>query len=437
MWIYYLKLAWLSIKKNLFLSALMVLAIAVGIATCLTTFTMYSVISGNPMVQKNETVFAVQLDSWDPNIAYWTGNSVPFQLTYRDATAILASDIPDKKVAMLKAGMSIQDAEMSVDTLVETTRMTTRDFFGMFDVDFVYGGPWLEKDDTDINNVIVINEAINNRIFQGKNSVGNPVLVEGELFTVTGVVSDNWRLVPKVYDLNNGPFDGTPSMYVPFSLVSKRQYNGWGNYNGWSPEEYASYQEFLQGEVVWIQSWVELRSAGQKQEFSQFLESYILEQKEQGRFQRPLKYVLSTPKEWLAINKAVSNDDRILVGLSIAFLLVCLVNTVVMLLAKFLRKMPEAGIRRALGATRQAIFGQHILESLAIGVAGGLLGLIFSWFGLAGVREIYAPYTYVAVMSGFTIGASLLLAVGTSLFSGVLPAWHISLAPPAKYLKAQ
>lgn len=437
MWTYYLKLSWLSIKKTPVLSALMVLTVAVGIGTCLTTLTMYSVISGNPMAHKNDRLFAVQLDAWDPDDEYAGGNHVPPQLTYQDAMAIYESRIPDKTVIMRKSGLTVQKTDMSGTPSTHKTRMTTRDFFSMFDVVFVYGGPW--DDDADLNRgkVVVINETVNNQLFEGKDSVGEPLLLEGELFTVVGVVDDDWALVPKVYDLNNGPFDTSAHIYVPFSNVANREYQTWGNMNNWSAAPINSYREFLASESIWIQAWVELSSPEQQREFARFLEGYIKQQKQNGRFQRPLKYALSTPGEWLAINETVSSDNRVLVGLSLAFLLVCLVNTVVMLLAKFLRKAPEAGIRRALGASRRAIFSQHVFEALAIGVAGGLLGLVFSWFGLAGVRDLFGNYDKVAVMNLYTVAMSLSLAVIASLVSGALPAWRVSSTQPAKYLNTQ
>lgn len=437
MWIYYLKLAWLSIKKTPVLSSLMVMATAVGIAACLTIFTMYSVIAGNPLAEKNDQIFAIQLDSWSPDRAHWSPNEMPYQLTYKDAVAMWESDDYDKATIMTKSGLTVQKADMTGMPSAKLTRLTTSDFFSMFNAKFTYGAPWDRDADIDAAKVVVINETINNLIFDGTNSVGEPILLEGEIFTVTGVVSDNWILTPKVHDLNNGAFNEAEHIYIPFSHLAITEHPRWGNNNGWDRSIIRSYQQRLNSEQVWIQAWVELNSARKKQDFSQFIEGYITQQKQRGRFQRPLKYKLNTPEEWLTLYRVVSNDDRVLVGLSIAFLLVCLVNTIVMLLAKFLRKAPEAGVRRALGASKSAIFWQHIFESLTIGIAGGLLGLLFSWAGLAGIREIYGQYSNVAVMNTFTVVAALSLAFLSSFFSGALPAWRISHTQPASYLKTQ
>ena len=64
-----------------------------------------------------------------------------------------------------------------------------------------------------------------------------------------------------------------------------------------------------------------------------------------------------------------------LVGLAFAFLAVCLLNTVGLLLAKFLNNAPITGVRRALGASRKQIFLQHLVEVGVISSIGALLGL--------------------------------------------------------------
>src|SRR5690606_9219429 len=106
------------------------------------------------------------------------------------------------------------------------------------------------------------------------------------------------------------------------------------------------------------------------------------------------------------------------------------------LLAKFLRKAPEAGLRRALGASRNAIFIQHISEASVICLVGAALGLLLSWLGLTGIRWLYDDYQDVAVMQWSTVLAALLLAFMSSLLSGLLPAWQIAKAAPSRYLKA-
>jgi len=437
MWKYYLRLSLHSLRKTPILSLLMVIAIATGIAANLTILTMHSVVSSNPVAHKNDRVFAVQLNAWDPDREYFALNAIPPQVTYQDAKALYDANTADEVVVMRKAGVTLQLPASTEIPSAYATRMTTRDFFSMFDVQFIYGGPWSKNADDSPENVVVLSEGMNNKFFKGANSVGQTILMDGELFTVVGVVSERWQLVPNVYDLNNLPFEAAADAYIPFFFSAAKSYQGWGNFQNWSDQNIRNHQDFLQSETIWIQAWVSLNSAEKRQEFTQFLENYISTQKEQGRFKRSPGYQLNTPQEWLKINNVVSKDNKQLLMISFVFLMICLVNSTVLMLAKFLRKAPEAGIRRALGASRYAIFFQHLTEAFIVGAAGALLGLLMSLGGLAAVSALYSNYENVAVFNGVTVAAAILLALVATLCSGFLPAWRISHAAPAKYLKTQ
>jgi putative ABC transport system permease protein len=437
MWQYYLRLSLQSLRKTPILSLLMVLAIATGIAANLTILTMHSVVSSNPLAHKNERLFAVQLDTWNPEQEYFALNNIPPQVTYQDAKALYNSQVADEIVIMRKAGIIIQPPESTEMPSAYNTRMTTRDFFSMFDVQFIYGGAWSKNADESSERVVVISEGLNNKFFKGENSLGKVILLDGEMFSVVGVVSEKWQMVPNVYDLNNLPFEAAPDAYIPFFLSAAKSYQAWGNVQSWLDEKIRSHEDFLQSETIWMQAWVGLNSAEKQQEFTQFVENYISTQRAQGRFKRSPGYQLNSPQEWLNINNVVSKDNKQLLMLSFVFLLICLVNSTVLMLAKFLRNAPEAGIRRALGASRYSIFFQHLTEAFIVGAAGALLGLFLSLGGLAAVRSLYSNYENVAVFNSVTVAAAILLALVATLCSGFLPAWRVSHAAPAKYLKSQ
>ncbi|MEN0039097.1 MAG: ABC transporter permease, partial [Cellvibrio sp.] len=129
MWKYYFRLSLHSLRKTPALSLLMVLAIATGIAANLTILTMHSVVSSNPMAHKNDQIFAVQLNAWDPEREYFALNAIPPQVTYQDAKALYDAHVADEVVVMRKAGATIQHPESTEIPSAYHTRMTTRDFF--------------------------------------------------------------------------------------------------------------------------------------------------------------------------------------------------------------------------------------------------------------------------------------------------------------------
>ena len=119
------------------------------------------------------------------------------------------------------------------------------------------------------------------------------------------------------------------------------------------------------------------------------------------------------------------------------FLVICLLNTVGVMLAKFINRAPLVGVRRALGASRRDVIQQHAVEVLLIGVAGGIVGLGLAWIGLIAVRSWYDDYEYLARLDPFMVLTAVMLAIVAALIAGLYPKWRISHIQPAIHLKTQ
>jgi putative ABC transport system permease protein len=441
MFSYHLRLALKSLRRTPVVSGLMIGAIALGVGVCITTLTVYRLMSGNPIAHRNDVLYAVTLDGWDPSQPFYRNTKRPElpppELTYMDAAALLQSDIPTRRVAMRKAAVIVERADVrSVQPFQAVARLTTSDFFPMFDVPFRYGGTWDKGADEAAQSVVVLSQQTNQKVFGGRDSVGQTLRLNGQDYKVVGVLAD-WTPAPKFYDLNNGPFDDPEELFMPYAIGAALQLASAGNVNCWGDKPLNSFQEFLNSECVWIQFWVELRSREQRDNFQSFIDNYAREQKKLGRFPRPLRNQLQHPDEWLKVNRVVGDDNRVLVGLSFMFLAVCLLNMIGLLLAKFLGAAPLVGLRRALGASRATIFRQHLVEVGVIGISGGLLAVAVAALGLFGVRQLYVNY-YELTRLDITMGLiSLVIALVSGLLAGLYPTWRICRVQPATYLKTQ
>jgi putative ABC transport system permease protein len=435
---YHLRLALKSLRRNPVLSALMIGAIALGVGICITTLTVYRLMSGNPVAHRNDVLYAVTLDSWDVNEPADEDHPElpPPQVTYNDAMAMLASDIPTRKVVMRKAPLVIESDRQDMKPYLTVSRLTTHDFFAMFDVPFRFGGAWDAAADRAAQPVAVLSSETNTKVFGGTDSVGKTIKLNGREYQVVGVLAD-WTPTPKFYDLNNGEFDEIEEAFIPFSIGTQLQLQTAGNTNCWARQPISSYQDFLNSECVWMQFWVELPSRTQVEQFQSFIDNYVREQKKLGRFQRPLNNKLRHPDEWLQINEVVADDNRVLVGLSFMFLAVCLLNMIGLLLAKFLGAAPLAGLRRALGASRGKIFQQHLVEAGVIGLGGGVLGILVAALGLLGVRKLYENYDALTRLDLTMVAATLAIAVISGIIAGLYPTWRVCRVQPATYLKTQ
>ncbi|KAF1704418.1 ABC transporter permease [Pseudoxanthomonas suwonensis] len=433
MFAYYFNLALRSFRRDKALTMLMVLAIALGIGACMTTLTVFHVLSGDPIPSKSSRLFYVQLDAAAMQ-GYEPGDEPQEQVTRLDAETLLREKRGDRQAMMTGGSVVVTPDREGVVPFNAGARFTSADFFPMFDVPMLYGRGWSANEDEARARVAVISSALNERVFGGGDSVGKQLRLDQGDFTVVGVVGD-WRPVPRFYDMNSDRYGKLEDVFVPFqtAVAMKMDRSGsmdcWGSSNG---DEMG-----LGAPCVWIQYWVELADPSRVSEYRNYLANYSDQQRAAGRFERPTNVRLRSVMEWLEFKRVVPNDVVMQLWLGLGFLLVCLVNTVGLLLAKFLRRGSEIGVRRALGASRQAIFSQCLVEAGTVGLVGGILGLGLSLLGLWAVRQQPASYAELAHLDLRMLVFTFVLAIAASVLAGLLPAWRAMQVTPAIQLKSQ
>ena len=438
MFSYYLDLALRSFRRSPALTALMVLAIALGIGASMTTLTVYHVLSADPIPGKSDRLFYVQLDAQASGSAP-LGSEPPLQLSRFDAEAMLRDKRGLRQAMMTGGNVAVQPAQQpqqgDIKPFFATARYTSADFFPMFDTPFRYGRAWSTEDDAASARVAVISESLNQRLFGGADSTGKTLNVGGHDLRIIGVL-DRWRPIPHFYDLIGGRYADTEQLFVPFTTALQQQLRIVGSLSCWGSGNTVD-RRAVNAPCAWIQYWVELASAADAASYKQYLVNHSDQQRAAGRYQRPTNVRLRNVTEWLEFRKVVPSDVRLQMWLAFGFLAVCLTNTIGLLLAKCLRRASEIGVRRALGATKQAIFAQFLVEAGAIGVVGGVLGLGLALLGLWGVRQNPASYAQLAQIDAPMLFITLLSALLASLLAGLLPAWRACQVTPALQLKSQ
>ncbi|MBL8297178.1 MAG: ABC transporter permease [Rhodanobacteraceae bacterium] len=435
MFAYYLQLGLHSLRRNPLLTALMVFGIALGIGTSMTSLSVFYLMGSDPIPWKSDKLFAVQLDNWSAEQPYRTPNEPPDQITYLEAKALMEAGKADLQTAMYKVGWPVQPENPEVKPFGSLGRATYKDFFALFEPPFKYGAAWDAAQDAEHARVVVLSKEINEKLFGGQDSTGKHVRLNEVDYRVVGVL-DSWRPRVKYYDLTNGAFQDLDEFYIPFTVAIELETRPSGNNSCWSNTK-PGWDGYLASDCVWIQFWAQLNSPAREAEYLAFLNNYVNEQKKLGRFPRPLNNRLSDVNEWIKSQGVVSRDAQIQVGLSFAFLVVCLVNTIGLLLAKFMRKSSEIGLRRALGATRRQLFTQHLIEAGVIGISGGLIGLVLTWLGLMAVRGLYADLNNVARLDWVMVLTAVALSIFAAVLAGLFPTWRACQITPAVQLKTQ
>ena len=437
MFAHYLDLSWRSLKRTPLVSILMIAAIAIGIGITMTSLSVYHMMSMDPIPNKSSRLFHLQMNTMNEGQTWNTEDNLSFQLTYKDAMYLYNADLPYRMTASMRTGFSVHMNSAETKPFLQSARVVGTDFFAMHEREFLYGGTWSLAQEQSATPLLVISESMNQRLFGGENSVGQQVFLDDIGYQVVGVL-EQWDSPIKYYDLNNGAFNSVEELFIPLSMIKAQELGSWGNTNGWKFENIITYQDRLQSEQFWIQFWVELNTPEEYQDFAQFIESYLAEQANSGRFDRETpQFALRDVNQWLEYNSVVSEDNRVLVGLSFMFLIVCLANILGLLLGKFLKRAPEVGVRRALGANKRQIFAQHLVEVSMLGFIGGLLGIGIAQLGLWGVRATYSYYSALATMDASMLLAAPAIAIVACVVAGLYPAWLVCRTTPAIYLKTQ
>jgi putative ABC transport system permease protein len=122
------------------------------------------------------------------------------------------------------------------------------------------------------------------------------------------------------------------------------------------------------------------------------------------------------------------------VGIVSVFMVVGGVVIMNIMLAVVTERTREIGVRKSVGARRQDILNQFLVESSMLAGCGGLIGVAISWIVALLVRN-FTPVPMVLPLNAVVLGVVLSAAVG--LFFGIYPARRAARLDPIVALRAE
>jgi putative ABC transport system permease protein len=432
--LYYIRLGLKSLRRNAVLTIFMMVSIGFGVAASITSYAVLKVTSTNPIPQKSNQLFAVQIDN--------TGRNNNFRgeprdsLSYMDAIALIDAKKAEHQTALYPVELSVIPNDIAGFPFGVRAYAVYNSAFQMFDIPFIYGHGWSASEDQDRAPVAVISRSVNEKLFNGENSVGRTIRLDGRSYAIVGVM-DRWEPQPLYIDPANSPGFGDPiQLFIPFTYAINIRLPTAGNVscdkdpgNGW--------EAWLSSECTWVLYFAELSNEKAAQRYHDFLLNYAADQHRTGRFNWPANVRMRNVEEWLAYHDVVPPEANLSLMVSLGILISCIVNTSGLLLAKFLRRSPEIGIRRALGASRGAVYAQFLVEAITVGFGGGIIGLVLIIaiihflvglvFDPAIARLVYASSAIVA--------ATLLAAILATVLAALFPVWQAARVEPTLHLK--
>ncbi|MGH8145287.1 MAG: ABC transporter permease [Rhodanobacteraceae bacterium] len=427
---YYLELAIRGLARSKALTALVVLTIGVGIGASMTMITVLHVMSGDPLPERSAKLFYPHFEPGPPSFAQFKPGK---DFTWMDANNLLHAHRAVRQ-AMMAGGRVAVTPGNNVKPFFSSGHYVSADFFAMFGAPFAAGAGWSAQTDEDRARVVVLNGELARKLFGSATAaIGKSIDLQHREFQVTGVLR-NWHPEPLFYGGSSGAraFKSEDSFFLPLNTAMSLKLPIAGGMACWGHD-----CDRTGDQVTWLQFWVELDTGPQAASYRHFLYGYWRDQEAHGRFTRDEPPELYSLKQRLRVLRLIPADVHLQLWLASGFLCVCLFNTVGLMLAKFLRRRGEISVRRAMGATRRNIFLQLGTEAAILGLTGGALGLLFTWFGLWLVRQRPDAYAKLAHLDPVMVLGTFLLAVIASVLAGLLPAWRACQIPPALQLKVQ
>lgn len=439
---FHLKLALLSLRRTPWTSLICVLTIGLGVGVSTSMTAIHHIFSRNPLPEKSDVLFNVRVDTWDPNTEFFDVDpgEPPKSVTYMDMAGMMRSEIPKYDTGVANASVYVFPDDGKNETYQTTVQLCHAGFFPMFNVPFEYGNGWTEEMQTEKEPVAIISQRANDKLFGGENSVGEQVRLGTRRFTIVGVLEE-WRPVPKFYDPVNSFSGDVREFFIPFDFIREQDIglSITGNTDGWGDGSFDGDELFTASEYYWIQYWVEVEPQRQA-EYVAWVDDYTRELKTLGRHPRELNNRVSPMMEWIDQRNRAGSTTSVIMIISFLFLGICSLNLLGLLLGKFLAKSALIGVHRALGASRAAVFFQHILECELVGVIGGGAGIVLAIQALKLLDRVLpnsATTSSFLKLDGTMALVAVVLSLAAGLIAGLYPAWRACRIAPAMQLKLQ
>jgi len=436
---YYVVLALRSSARSKALTALVILLLAFGVSACMVSYAVFRATTSDPLPAKSSHLYVPLIDNVGPS--YDEHGEPHWSLSYMDAMALWRARKASRLTLLYAATWQVESDNPLIPAMSLGGDAVTADFFSMFNVPFRFGGGWTRDDEAQHATVAVISRHLNETLFGGQNSVGQKIRLDGQLFRVGGVLED-WNPRPRFFDAGSHGtvynFDDAGDIYIPFTRATDMKKNSLVVFcptASWQSDK-SHWDAYLHSECDRIDAWVELATPADADRYREYLRNYAAEQQHLGRFSWAPSIRLRNLTDWMTYQGVTPPASTLSMLVSASFLLIILVNVVGLMLARFMRRATEIGIRRALGASRLAIYGQFLTEAATMGFVGGLLGVALTLLGVWGAGGLFEPNIARLVHADTSlIALTLLLAMAATVVSALYPTWRAAQTQPAWQIK--
>ncbi|MGB8010277.1 MAG: ABC transporter permease [Terriglobales bacterium] len=301
--------------------------------------------------------------------------------------------------SVLNASGHVRYAEHSInDTWV---RGMTPSMATVLDLNLTEGRMLNDTDEDNRSNVVVIGTDVVENLFPNQDPLGQELRIDGQLYRVIGVGEKQGKTLGQSLD---------NYVAIPISAYLK---------------QYGSHTS--------------IRISGKAHGVGSQLNAAIDEVRVVLRARRhdapgqPDSFVAETNDNFLSLWKSLTQTLFISIT-AIAAIALVVGGIVIMniMLVSVTERTREIGIRKAMGARRQDVLMQFLIESATVALLGGCMGVVF---GITFAKTITALIGMPSAVRLWAVLAALAVATSVGLFFGVYPARRAASLDPIAALR--
>jgi len=395
---------------------LTVLGIVIGVATVIA---MVSMVEGfNRGVAESFESFGatlVQFQRFDPQFGPGGGHRDEEQrlrkhLTYDDAMAMREASVSMRSVSPERYWFPSPHSG-TVPLVTYGGREATPDTIGGVTAAYldanakqIVEGRFInDADERRASDVVVIGWSIADALFPFEDPIDKRVILNGRRYTVIGVLEEQGAT----------GFESTDAhVLLPFFTFDRAF--------PWAEREFGV-------NIATVPKRPELVDAVIEEGTN------ILRLRRGLRFDQPNDFGIMTPDKLIGNLRAVTDGiSATMVLIASIALLVGGVGVMNIMLVSVTERTREIGLRKALGAVRQDILVQFLIEASALALLGGAIGVAIG-VGIAALVRNVSPLATATPLWSILVGLGVSMSVG--LVFGIFPAWRAAKLDPIEALR--
>lgn len=284
----------------------------------------------------------------------------------------------------------------------------TKEYFVVGTYDFK-GGRAINKSDADTQaRVAVIGSTVSSELFGGINPVGKYIKVKDVQFQVIGVLESKG---------SSGFVNSDSSVIIPLETGYAKLFGSVGSTDGKKTISSLS---------------VSLNSPDEVNSFMTEAE-YLLRRQHNLKSTDDNDFSLMSAADMLSMLSSITDTLTIFLGAIAGIsLLVGGIGIMNIMLVSVTERTREIGLRKAVGARKNQILMQFLVETLTISIIGGVVGVLFGW-GIAEIVTLLKLITAQVTLSSVALALGFSIAIG--LFFGIYPAYRAASLVPMDALR--